>query len=241
MTPDAMPATVPRRAMSHGRPVPPDPSHLTLWMAALARVEAFVADTGDLPRATRTTPPAEEGLYRWVLTQRQRGLSQVYRAILDERIPGWNNPVRLHETVFTRRVQDLKVYRDAYGSWPTARARDDFVASLAFWLNSARMAGREGTLAASYRALLDNQVPGWNDTVEQTWERTGHEIAEFRSRTGRMPSSISPEHSERRLARWMDDKRRGRNMTPERDAFLDEVLPGWRFGMRVRRGTRQAA
>lgn len=215
---------------------PPDPVQIDKWMAVLARVESFIADTGDLPRTGRTTTPAQQRLYKWVLTQRRRGLSPHYRTILDARIPGWDSPVRLWDTVFTRRVQDLKVYRDAYGTWPAARSRNEYVASLAFWINNARLTGRDGTLPQRHRALLDDQVAGWNDTVEQTWERTAHEIAEFASRNGRMPSSISPEHTERRLARWMDDKRRGRNMTPERDAVLDGVLPGWRIGMKVRRG-----
>jgi len=240
MTANAMPAPLPGPARRKKRHTP-DPVHLTLWMATLVRVEAFVAETGDLPRISRTTPPPEQLLYRWVLAQRQRGLSPAYRAILDDRIPGWDNPVRLRETVFIRRVQDLKVYRDAYGTWPTSRSRDEFVASLAFWFGNIRVAGREDTLPARHRQLLDTQVPGWNDSVEQTWERTAHEIAEFSSRTGHMPSSISPEHSERRLARWMSDKRRGRNMTPARAALLDEVLPGWRFGMKGGRRARQAA
>jgi hypothetical protein len=45
-----------------------------------------------------------------------------------------------------------------------------------------------------------------------------------------MPSLSSKEYPVRRLAKWLADFRRGRGMTPERTAFLDAELPGWRHG-----------
>ncbi|HEX9089777.1 MAG TPA: helicase associated domain-containing protein [Arthrobacter sp.] len=232
MTTNAMPAELAALDTRRKQQRRPDPSHLDTWMERLGRVEAFVAATGDFPRSSHALPMSETLLYRWVLTQRRRGLSPAYRTILDERIPGWDDPVHLWDQAFALRVQELKIYRDAYGKWPSLRSTDPRVAALAGWVNNTRTAAKEGALAPDRQALLDSQVPGWNDTVEQTWQRTAREIAEFTARNGRKPSSGSGEHSERRLARWTDDRRRGRNMTPERDAFLDDVLPGWRIGMK---------
>lgn len=91
-------------------------------------------------------------------------------------------------------------------------------------------------------ALLDEQVPGWDETVQETWERTVQEIATFRSRRGRLPAYSSPEDSERRHSRWLADFRQGGNLTPEREAYLEKHLPGWRAdGRFLEARTRRAA
>jgi hypothetical protein len=86
---------------------------------------------------------------------------------------------------------------------------------------------RSDVLAPRRKSVLDEQVPGWDETGQEVWERTAREIAAFRAFRGRMPSGAAAQHSERRLSRWIDDMRRGRGLSPERRAYLDEVLPGW--------------
>jgi hypothetical protein len=195
------------------------------WLSHLAEVESHVASHGRLPRV-HNGGRAEGRLYGWLKYQRDTPAHGACLAILDERVPCWDAP-RKGGGGFTSRVHDLKVYRDACGVWPSLRSRDKDVLSLAKWLSQRRWFLRTGTLAPDRKALLDEQVPGWDETVQETWERTAREIATFREYHGRMPSGVVTEHSERRLSRWIDDMRRGRGLSPERKAFLDEVLPGW--------------
>ncbi|MFD0046975.1 hypothetical protein ACFVGV_17475 [Pseudarthrobacter scleromae] len=121
----------------------------------------------------------------------------------------------------------MKTYKESKGVWPSTRSRDQDVYLLAKWLVGQRVACRAGLMPASRKELLDHEVPGWNETFQETWERTAKEIAAFRTNNGRMPSGVSKDNAERRLSRWLDDMRRGRGMSPERKVFLDGVLPGW--------------
>ncbi len=200
--------------------------HSAAWLARVAEVEDHVATHGRFPRSRRGGK-AEGRLFEWVKYQRTKLVQGPCRAILDERLPGWDALRHTDRGSFESRVQALKVHRDACGAWPSSRSRDGDVFSLSKWLSWQRQFARAGTLAPSRKALLDEQVPGWNETVQETWERTAREIADFRRFRGRMPSGVAAEHSERRLSRWMDDMRRGRGLSPERKAFLDGVLPGW--------------
>lgn len=199
------------------------PQRSAAWLARLDEVENHVATRGRLPRAHRGGR-AEGRLYGWLQYQRTKPLPGACRAVLDARIPRWDG--NMHGP-FESRVQDLKVYRDAYGVWHSSRSRDGAVLALSKWLERHRHQMRNGEMVPHRKALLDEQVPGWDETVQQTWERTAREIATFRTHRGRMPSGAAAEHSERRLSRWIDDMRRGRGLSPERKAFLDEVLPGW--------------
>jgi hypothetical protein len=196
------------------------------WLARLAEVVNHFATHDRFPRARRGGK-AESRLYEWLAGQRRKPGPEPFRSILDAWLPGWSKLRREFRGTFEARVQELKVYRDAYGTWPTWRSNDEGVSLLAKWLAGQRQLQRAGEMASARKALLDEQVPGWDETVQQTWERTAREIAVFRDRLGRMPSSVAAEHSERRLARWIDDMRRGRGLSPERKTFLDEVLPGW--------------
>jgi hypothetical protein len=47
---------------------------------------------------------------------------------------------------------------------------------------------------------------------------------------GEPPPASPREPPVRSQARWLKDQRRGRGLTPKREAFLDRVLPGWRNG-----------
>lgn len=209
-------------AAATGKPV----AHSAAWLARLAEIEAHVAARGRFPRA-HEGGRIEGRLYSWLKYQRQKPAPKRCRSILDGRLPGWDAARRQGRGTFESRVRELKVYRDACGVWPSPRSRNNDVLSLSKWLGKQRWSVRTGALAADRKALLDEQVPGWDETVQETWERTAREIATFREYRGRMPSGVTTEHSERRLARWIDDMRRGRGLSPERKAFLDDVLPGW--------------
>lgn len=204
------------------------------WLARLAEVENHVAAHGRLPGAHHGG--REEGrLYSWLQYQRREtSADEAYRVILDARVPGWRGTRRNRHGSFESRVQDLKIHRDAYGAWPSSRARDEAVVALSKWLDRHRIMLRSGGLVPYRKSVLDQQVPGWDESVQETWERTVQEIATFRSLNGRLPAYSSKEHSERRLSRWLGDFRRGRNLTPERKAYLDEHLPGWSLDGRLK-------
>jgi hypothetical protein len=199
------------------------------WLARLDRYQAFVAEHGRRP-GSAARDDAERSLGLWFREQlkdaRGNKLSDTRRRCLDERFPGWFVPGGVNRRKAEARVQQLKDYRDAYGKWPSGRSTDPVVKSLAVWYYIQR----DGVGAAATRVLLDAQVPGWNETVQETWERTAQEIAAFRARCAELPSRSSGDPRVRAWARWIDDMRRGRGMTPARTAHLDAVLPGWRIG-----------
>jgi hypothetical protein len=81
-------------------------------------------------------------------------------------------------------------------------------------------------MTPQHRQLLDEQIPGWDETFRDAWERKAEEVAEFRLRPGELPPASSREPLVRSQARWLKDQRRGRGLTPKLEAFLDRVLPG---------------
>lgn len=199
------------------------------WLAQLVRYKAFFTEHGRRP-TVRPGAPEERAPALWFRHQgvlARRGLLKPERrAALNENLPGWDVPPRVNEAKAAERVKALKTYRDAYGKWPSKRSTDRAVVELAQWHSYEK----QGLGTASTRALLDGQVPGWNETVQETWERTAQEIATFRARYGELPSASSRVAHVRAWGRWISDMRTGRGMTPERTAHLDGVLPGWRAG-----------
>jgi hypothetical protein len=214
--------------MTTPHPALPDTKRTASWLGRVAEIENFRNRNGRLPMHQKRSVE-ERDLYGWLGAQiRRTRMSTAARQILDARLPGWD--VRGHAggaRPFRQGVHDLKLYRDAYGKFPSSRAKDPGVLSLAQWLNTLR---HQKVLTGEQRAHLDEQVPGWNETVEETWQRTAREVAVYRDRHGDMPSLSSREYPVRRLAKWLADFRRGRGMTPERETFLDTELPGWRDG-----------
>jgi hypothetical protein len=207
------------------------------WLAQLIRYKAFVDEHGRRPTIRPSAP--EEGApalwFRQQVTLARRGtLKPARRQALNEHLPGWDVPPRVNEAKAAARVGELKAYRDAHGKWPSKRSGTAKEKDLATWFYIQR----QGFGTALTWALLDVQVPGWNETVQETWERTVQEIATFRARLGEMPSSSSKDSRIRAWGRWLGDMRRGRGLTPEREAHLDAVLPGWRTGLT--RGRRPA-
>lgn len=67
--------------------------------------------------------------------------------------------------------------------------------------------------------------------ADETWELNLAEVVDFRSRHGHWPrASRTVEPEERRLGRWLSNQRQDcRNLllSEQRQARLDEALPGW--------------
>lgn len=197
------------------------------WLNRLKELESFkAAHDGRYPRS-QLGGKYESNLYSWLAYQRTIQAAEPFLRILNERIPGWDTPRRRTSPPFAEGVKAVKTYRATHGAWPSCRSRDEGVFLLATWLKNQKIAFRAGNMAPAKRELLDNEVPGWNETFQETWERTAREIAAFRTNNGHMPSGVSKDNAERRLSRWLDDMRRGRGMSPERRVFLDGVVPGW--------------
>lgn len=195
------------------------------WLSRLKELELFIAENSRYPRA-HYGEVEERSLFGWLKYQKITH-AEPLRRVLDQRLPGWDARRRRSPNAFADNVNAVKVYKEAHGTWPSTRSRDQDVYFLAKWLVGQRVAARAGQMLASRKALFDREVPGWDITVQETWEQTAKEIAAFRTKNGRMPSGVSKDNAERRLSRWLDDMRRGRGMSPERKAHLDEVVPGW--------------
>lgn len=222
-------------------PMTPDPSAPSeiQWAARLDETKAFATSHGRLPRQ-KADSAEERRLGNWLTTQRRkadgtRGFTphtEEQAAALNTELPGWRGRIASPPVPWEQRLVEVKTYRDAYGKWPSCRSSDPQTKILAAWVGSQRH-NRNGSpeVQAARLKVLDEQLPGWNETPAQAWFRIADDVAAFRDRIGEWPAYGSREATVRRMAKWLSDQRAGRNVSPEREAYLNEHLPGWRTGL----------
>ncbi|WP_028245550.1 helicase associated domain-containing protein [Pseudoclavibacter soli] len=184
----------------------------------LANIAAFYVEHGRFPK--RSEP---EG--KWLHKQRQaarRGtLSLERRALLDAELPDWGetNAPQIHP--LEDHLDNVVAFRTEHGRLPKNREPEGQ------WLQHQRRAARKGSLPPERRSLLDQQLPGWNDTnapQRHPFENHLANVAVFRAEHGRFPKQSEPE------GMWLNEQRKSARrgkLSPERRALLDQQLPGW--------------
>ncbi|MHB8318065.1 MAG: hypothetical protein ACYDEP_02365 [Acidimicrobiales bacterium] len=159
------------------------------------------------------------------------------RAYLDEVLPGWEGD---RSRIFKSNVDELAVWAEANGRWPKHGAADQTERRLAGFLYGTRTAARgKGdkirTFTLERRAYLDEVLPGWEGDRSRIFKSNVDELAVWAEANGRWPKNGAADQTERRLAGFLYGTRtaarrkgnRSHTLTPERRAYLDEVLPGW--------------
>jgi hypothetical protein len=142
--------------------------------ARLAEFVAWViAHPGQRPQKN-TADSAERRIARWISTQRTQArgigsyshlLTAERRQMLDDAAPWWNDQIDPWTETFTAFVIWLAAHP---GLKPSYKSDDSAERAFAQWLSRQRMHAkgigeRAHLLTPERRALLDAQIPGWND------------------------------------------------------------------------------
>lgn len=124
--------------------------HESRWNAHLERLTAAVEQLGRLPRQCES-----EG--RWLADQREAAkkgkISHERRQKLDALVPGWDTK---RDQVWQARLETAVAFHETSGRMPKRRE------PAGQWLVDQRQRARKGTLSPERRALLDQQLPGWD-------------------------------------------------------------------------------
>lgn len=199
-------------------------------MATLAA--QFLAERGRLPT------PGDGHTGQWLSSQRSalhRGLTAMTTAraeALDKLTPGWRRMLPARHPSWSQRADHLREFHAARGRWPSQTATDPDEAQLARWLSMQRSRHHRGELSATEVAKLNEQLPGWDPgSRESIWLQTADDLAAFIAGEHRWPSTSGPTARERRLAKWLSNRRRdrrtGTGWSSARSDYLDAKAPGW--------------
>jgi hypothetical protein len=160
----------PARLLVYDRPRPrPEswPDGDRRWKAWLAQLEAFLAEHGRRPYRGGHEH-AEGRLMHWLTTQRsydRAGKLPGHRARwLTEVLPGWRTDTRaLHfDAQWRLTLAQALAFRVEHGKLP-GRTTEPAERFLGRWLQRQRRDHRNGTLDADRQAILDAQLPDWNN------------------------------------------------------------------------------
>lgn len=144
-------------------------------------------------------------------------------------------------------MRDVVAFYRADGRLPSARAKSPREATLGRWLYLRRKEAQKRTLSPAVRDGLD-VIPGWDQASpkkaedEARWQKRFQQVKDLREAGGDWPRhQKTPDADERVLGVWLHGQRinyKQRKMAAEKEALLNEHLPGWREGRR-RSGGRQ--
>lgn len=144
-------------------------------------------------------------------------------------------------------LADAITFHKAEGRLPTTGGRTARERALGVWLHRRRQDAAAGTLSPTYREGLDT-IPGWEVPSSQKsdnkarWAHRLAELLEYKAAGNDWPRHKNPSsEQERAVGVWLHVQRISHcegTMTPEREAQLNNAVPGWREG-RARSGGRR--
>lgn len=148
--------------------------------------------------------------------------------------------VRKTEEWFRLQAENLAEFHAEHERWPTSIGMDADEKKLGIWLQNQRQAKRgQGNYkwSSDRETLLNEICPGWFDvgvgrgTGRGKWGDTLDKLAAWLEEQGKKPRLTSSNEDERRLATWLSNqkshRKRGVQWSPEREAALSAVYPGW--------------
>jgi len=206
----------------------------------LAEYLAFI-EANDRTPVSSSEDDEERKLAIWMSNQKaqaRRGDASLDSiALLDEKIPGWNEWQRQKQSradnypTWDENLDLLVEFLDETGVKPVFECDSKEERRLAAWLNNQRRMFRKGQMAADRIAALNTAVPTWNDLSRNDgkWSRNLTEVKSFFEKTGHAPSANATEADERRLARWFFEQKRkaAAGELGERSAEFEALLPNW--------------
>lgn len=130
-----------------------------------------------------------------------------------------------------RIIAAIAEFHQERGAWPSPASISAYERSLGVWLHTQRVGAARGTLDPFRVEVLDDEIPGWQVTAEESWLAHAREASSFLLLHGRQPDTGAPEKRERLVAAWlrtMQSLERLGALRPDRATWLDEHCPGWR-------------
>jgi hypothetical protein len=206
----------------------------------LAAYLEFVAKSDRTP-VSSSDDDDERKLAIWMSNQKaqaRRGEASLDSiAILDEKIPGWNEWQREKQTrashypTWDENLALLVKFLDNNGFKPVFECESDEERRLAAWLNNQRRMFRKGQMTEERAASLNKAVPAWNDLSRNDgkWSRNLAAVKAFFEKNEYAPSVNSEKDDERRLARWFFEQKRkaAAGELESRTEEFTSTLPNW--------------
>lgn len=202
------------------------------WEDFLTAVVAHHEQHGVWPSQVAEDPD-ERRKGSWLSHQRHRRnnrdkgkgltLSDERLAALDAAAPGWEI-TRRTDTVWQERADSLTAFIAEHGRLPRSSERD-----LYQWMKAQRVSSDPDRVRWIEKVAPESMKSTAGDA---SWRRQADEVSALAVSAGRFPNA-SP--AEIRLYHWLVKQRRAfetgnSSLTPERQAWLDQFLPGWRSG-----------
>lgn len=173
--------------------------------------------------------------------------SELACEVLDVIHPAWRK--NMHDVKWFATLYEIVRFREANGFLPRYNGNLPGERRLYQWLNSRRKEARGVGLGAAKFArerrdlILDERLPGWNESRDEKWLAILEEIVRFREVHGFLPRYDGDLPGEKRLHHWLNNRRSdsggygpsaAKFARERRDLILDERLPGWRGNRRSR-------
>lgn len=198
------------------------------WNARFLEVLEYIDAHGTMPTHNPAKPESNK-LASWLNDQRrsQNPVTGERAALLNEHVPGWDNP---REARWQKRYEEVSAFKKAAGHLPAAGKVSDQVSSYGRWLVYQRK--NEAKLPAHRIAALDRLDPNWRDPNPLTWSKNvDRAVAVVQKLGGRFPIWGAQDPEDHRVAEWLSSQRTHRpRMTRQQVRELDERLPGWDRG-----------
>jgi hypothetical protein len=195
-----------------------------LWFRNLSACEAFYRKNGR--RAVSTSTDAEERrLAIWFNNASRATMSEERAAAFAAAELG---DLRNRDQVWADTLDLVSAFRAAHGRFPTATGKVPGERTLATWLTNHRQG--KAAISQERRAAMNARIPEWDLTLEDIWRLKLQACVDFVHLHGRLPSSgKNAGEAEKKSAEWVGQQRKAKRVSrPDREAILDEQLPGWR-------------
>lgn len=121
------------------------------------------------------------------------------------------------------RFRWLKDYYAQHGKLPTSSSESEHAQSLARFVINMR---GSNVITDEQKSLLDSITTDWRLKKNDIWESSLNKAAAFYRKHDRLPVHSKTDKNEMVLRSWIEGNKRV-NLSPERKARLDQMLPGW--------------
>lgn len=194
----------------------------TVWHKRLEAVSDFVTSQGRFPRPGCLTED-ERLLGKWLSNQKSLGekLNAPRRALLDEKIPGWD---RSAKGAWYDRLGEVCAMAEALGRPPRTNDKALKHRTAAAWLSAHRSRPEN-----DWRVIaLSENLPEWDQSLDKLWDDRLAEVVAFVDANGRLPNQHDKSRRAKTLGLWISTQRKVPRLSEYRLGRLNHYLPGWR-------------
>lgn len=160
-------------------------------------------------------------LLDWAARQKHLPLSDDQAHALDTAYPQWR---RTLDDKWLVCFNDLVEFFNANQRFPVGSAEDTTEKRLGNWLTTQKKNAE--TLREDRRDLLDENLPGWAETLRKPWDLRFEEVCAIVADLGRIPVRTDESPDARSALTWLYNNKR-LPATDPRVLALNSRIPGW--------------